>query len=111
MIFINIIAFLLYFLLGITLSEIITGRPKGPTSSLTEYPNQRFPSLFIGFGVSKIESVYHIHHWMYGLALSIISLLSSQLEIAGLFLGITLQGLSYQDRFQIKVPLEKISLK
>ena len=100
-----IVAIILYLLLGIVIAEIVTGRPKGPTTSLTEYPNQKFPSLFIGFGISKLEVVYHIHHWIFGLIFTISSLLLSQIELAGFFLGITIQGLSYQDRFHIKVKL------
>jgi len=104
---ITYISFFISFLLGLFISELITGRPQGPTSSLTNYPNQKLPSLFIGLGISKIERAYHIHHWMYGLALLLISLIFNKIEIAGFFLGVTLQGMTYKDRFHIRVPLCK----
>lgn len=89
--------------LGIIIAEIITGRPRGPLSALTDYPNQKFPSLFIGFGHSNIEHAYHIHHWIWSLPVSIIMFWTDQLEIAAFFAGICLQGLSYGDRFHVKV--------
>lgn len=89
--------------LGILVAEILTGRPEGPLSSLTNYPNQKFPSLFIGFGDSKIERAYHIHHWIWSLPISLILFWVGQLEIAAFFVGSCLQGLTYGDRFQIKV--------
>ena len=79
---------------GVLLAEIVTGRPNGPLSSLTNYPNQKFPSLFIGS--------YHIHHWMWCLPLSLILFQIGQLEIAAFFVGCCLQGLTYGDRFHIK---------
>ena len=94
---------LLALFLGIIIAEIITGRPQGPLSALTNYPNQRFPSLFIGFGHSNIEHVYHIHHWIWSLPVSIIMFSIDQLEIAAFFAGICLQGLTYGDRFHVKV--------
>ncbi len=42
------LALLISLFLGIILAEIITGRPEGPLSPLTNYPNKKFPSLFIG---------------------------------------------------------------
>lgn len=89
--------------LGILGAEIITGRPEGPISSLTNYPNQKFPSLFIGFGHSNIERAYHIHHWIWSLPFSIILFSIGQLEIAAFFFGSCLQGLTYGDRFHFKV--------
>ena len=53
--------------IGALLAETVTGRPNGPLSAITNYPNQKFPSLFIGLGVSKIERAYHIHHWIWSL--------------------------------------------
>ena len=98
--------FLIFFLMGVVVSEIIVGRPVGPTSSLTKYPKQKLPSLFIGLGISNIERAYHIHHWMHGLFLLLISLLCGFMELSGFFLGITIQGLSYKDRFHIIVPIK-----
>lgn len=80
---------------GVLLAEIVTGRPNGPLSSLTNYPNQKLPSLFVGS--------YHIHHWMWCLPLSLILFQIGQLEIAAFFVGCCLQGLTYGDRFHIKV--------
>ena len=91
--------------LGIFVAEIITGRPRGPLSALTDYPNQKFPSLFIGFGISNIEHAYHIHHWIWSLPVSVIMFWAGQLEIAAFFVGTCLQGLTYGDRFHIKVNL------
>ena len=88
---------------GMIVAEIITGRPEGPFSALTNYPNQKFPSLFIGFGHSNIERAYHIHHWIWSLPLSIIMFWTGHLEIAAFFVGTCLQGLTYGDRFHIKV--------
>lgn len=42
----SVFSLLLALSLGIIVAEIITGRPKGPPSALTNYPNQKFPSLF-----------------------------------------------------------------
>ena len=92
--------------LGIIIAEMITGRPKGPLSALTDYPNQKFPSLFIGFGISNIEHAYHIHHWIWSLPISVIMFWAGQLEIAAFFVGTCLQGLTYGDRFHIKVNLK-----
>lgn len=97
------LALLISLSLGIILAEIITGRPEGPPSALTNYPNQKFPSLFLGLGVSNIEHVYHIHHWMWALFISLIMFWAGQLEITAFFLGISFQGLTYADRFHIKV--------
>lgn len=102
---IDITALFLFILLGVIVSEILTGRPKGTISSLTNYPKQKFPSLFIGFGISEIKSIYHIHHWMFGLLFCIVSCIYGIMELTGFFLGITLQGLTYKDRFYIKVLL------
>jgi len=96
-------ALLIALSLGIILAEIITGRPEGPPSALTNYPNQKFPSLFLGLGVSNIEHVYHVHHWMWSLCISLIMFWAGQLEITAFFLGISFQGLTYADRFHIKV--------
>ena len=104
---IDIVALFLFILLGVIVSEILTGRSKGTISSLTNYPNQKCPSLFIGFGISKIKIVYHIHHWMIGLLLCIVSFIYGVIELTGFFLGITLQGLTYKDRFYIKVILSE----
>jgi hypothetical protein len=89
--------------LGILVAEIVTGRPEGPLSSLTNYPNKKFPSLFIGFGHSNIDRAYHIHHWIWSLPISLILFWVGQLEIAAFFVGSCLQGLTYGDRFHIKV--------
>ena len=94
---------LLALFFGIFVAEIITGRPEGQFSALTNYPNQKFPSLFIGFGHSNIEHAYHIHHWIWSLPISIIMFWTGQLEIAAFFVGTCLQGLTYGDRFHIKV--------
>jgi len=98
-----VLSLLLALSLGIIIAEIITGRPEGPFSALTNYPNQKFPSLFIGFGRSNIEHAYHIHHWIWSLPISIIMFWTGQLEIAAFFVGTCLQGLTYGDRFHIKV--------
>ena len=99
----SVFSLLLALSLGIIVAEIITGRPKGPPSALTNYPNQKFPSLFIGFGISNIEHAYHIHHWIWSLPICIIMSWAGQFEITAFFIGICFQGLTYEDRFHIKV--------
>ena len=44
---------------------------------------------------------YHIHHWIWGLILYIISLFYDNVYISTIFLGITSQGLLYKDKFVI----------
>ena len=92
---------LLALFFGIFVAEIITGRPQGPFSALTNYPNQKFPSLFIGFGHSNIEHAYHIHHWIWGTILLIISLIYGNIWFSTILLGIVVEGLLYSDRFVI----------
>jgi hypothetical protein len=99
----EIIMSLALVMLGATLAEFVTGRPKGLISSLSDYPNQKMPSLFIGWGVSKIEKAYHIHHWMWAILITIILFLFDYSYYSMFFLGITLQGLTYEDRFMINV--------
>ena len=99
----SVLSLFLALSLGIIVAEIITGRPDGLLSSVTNYPNQKVPSLFMGFGHSNIEHAYHIHHWIWSLPISIIMLWIGQLEIAAFFGGTCLQGLTYGDRFHIKV--------
>ena len=53
------------FVLGIFLAEYITGRPSGEISALTQYPHQKLPSIFLGWGAGEITQLYHIHHWMW----------------------------------------------
>jgi hypothetical protein len=92
--------------LGVLVAELVTGRPKGPLSSLSDYPNQKMPSMFIGFGVSKMERAYHIHHWVWAAIISIVLIALGYLVWAAFFCGITLQGLTYGDRFMFKVESE-----
>ena len=90
-------------LIGAIIAEFITGRPDGQLSSLSYYPNQKLPSIFIGFGVSNIERAYHIHHWVWSLIAMCVFGFLGYLWIASLFGGVTLQGLTYGDRFMFKV--------
>ena len=92
-----------FLLLGIFIAEYITGRSNSPQSSLTNYSNQKFPSLFIGFGVSTIERVYHIHHWVWASLSCILAIILNYWEVGAFLLGIALQGLSYEDRFMFSV--------
>ncbi len=92
--------------IGALLAEAVTGRPNGPLSAITNYPNQKFPSLFIGLGVSKIERAYHIHHWIWSLCFTWGSYFFGNMYLTCFFSGICLQGLSYGDRFKIRVNME-----
>ena len=92
-------------LLGMLVAELIVGRSTGTISSLSNYPYQRLPSIFIGIGKSKIEYVYHIHHWTWSIVVGSILFLLEFYEVALFFLGIALQGLTYKDRFMIAVDL------
>jgi hypothetical protein len=105
----NISIWLLWIILlcvGVFVAEVVTGRPEGPISSLTDYPNQKWPSLFVGIGVSKIQTAYHIHHWMWSFLLVWIFYFVGLESLAALCSGICLQGLTYEDRFKIKVDME-----
>ena len=98
-------------LLGAAIAEFVTGRPNGPLSSISNYPNQKWPSLFIGFGISKIERAYHIHHWMSGTMLVILlmpftTFIEELWYVEAFLAGIILQGLTYGDRFMIRIKLE-----
>ena len=44
---------------------------------------------------------YHIHHWIWGIILYIISLFYNNIYISTIFLGVTAQGLLYKDKFVI----------
>ena len=90
-------------MLGAIIAEFVTGRPKGPLSSLSDYPHQKLPSLFIGFGVSNVERIYHIHHWVWAAIGTIILIFLGYLWLAAFLGGIILQGLTYEDRFMFRV--------
>jgi hypothetical protein len=85
------------------MAEYIIGRPKGKASSLTHYPQQKLPSLFIGFGKGYVDYLFHIHHWMWAFILGLIMLGFNQLEVSVFLAGVCCQGLSYPDRFYIRV--------
>ena len=67
---------LIYFILGFGISKLTAG--------------SEFPSLKFG----KI----HIHHWVWSIILTLLFLILGDL-LWIFFLGITVQGLSYVDRF------------
>ena len=69
-------------------------------------------SLIAGYSIAKwatprspqlLTRHLHIHHWIWSLPISIIMFWTGQLEIAAFFVGTCLQGLTYGDRFNIKV--------
>ena len=93
------------FFVGMFLAELTTGRPKGVLSALTQYPRQKLPSIFIGFGHSKIERAYHIHHWMWSKPLIGVFFLLEEYLLAAVAAGICVQGLTYADRFMIRVKI------
>jgi len=88
---------------GVFMAEYITGRSNKEGSSLTYYPKQKLPSLFIGFGNGHIDYLFHIHHWMWSFILGLIMLGFNQLEVSVFLAGVCCQGLSYPDRFYIRV--------
>ena len=94
------------FFCGMFLAELVTGRPKGVLSALTRYPSQKLPSVFIGLGHSKIERAYHIHHWMWSKVLVVVFALIGEPLLAALSAGICVQGLTYGDRFMIRVKMD-----
>ena len=60
---------------------------------LTTLISLNFKSIYI--------TNYHIHHWIWGLILYILSLFYDNVYISTIFLGITAQGLLYKDKFVI----------
>ena len=60
------------------------------TSTLIAHTNK---SLYI--------SKYHIHHWIWGTILLIISLIYGNIWFSTILLGIVVEGLLYSDRFVI----------
>ena len=94
---------IILFVLGILLAEYITGRPQGDISALTQYPNQKLPSIFIGWGVGEITKLYHVHHWMWCSVSSFVFALFNQFELAAFFMGCCVQGLTYSDKFHIRI--------
>ena len=76
---------IIYFILGYGLSKFIAGSG--------EHRQGIFPSLKFG----KI----HIHHWAWSVGLTLLFLILGNI-IWVFFLGITIQGLSYSDRFKFK---------
>tara|TARA_R110001592_G_scaffold192755_2_gene439599 strand:+ start:697 stop:1023 length:327 start_codon:yes stop_codon:yes gene_type:complete len=91
------------FVLGIFLAEYITGRPSGEISALTQYPHQKLPSIFLGWGAGEITQLYHIHHWMWCIVSSFVFALFNQFEIAAFLMGCFVQGLTYPDKFHIRI--------
>ena len=53
-----------------------------------------------------MERAYHIHHWVWAAIISIVLIALGYLVWAAFFCGITLQGLTYGDRFMFKVESE-----
>jgi hypothetical protein len=76
---------IIYFILGYGLSKLIAGSG--------EHKQGKFPSLTFG----KI----HIHHWVWAIFFTLLFLTLGNI-IWFFFLGITVQGLLYKDRFNFK---------
>lgn len=76
-------------IIGILIASIFSGKYEGDKINR---------SIRIPFG----ENFLHIHHWIWGIVALFTSLIYLNAPfIAGIFLGICIQGLSYKDAFRI----------
>lgn len=94
-------------LLGVSISWIFS-HPKSPAKKKMPTKSAKNVHFFPNLKIHQEKHYYHIHHWMYfGIIYVMLFMFRKSFRgkkvAEGFILGLILQGLTYKDRFRVKI--------
>jgi hypothetical protein len=103
-----------YITLGLVFSWFLSN-PKSPARTKLPVKVEKNIILSPNVIIERRKRYYHLHHWMYAGTLYLLlrgvrKQFVGKRVTQGFLLGIILQGLTYADRFKVKVESNKPSL-